>query len=421
MKLATNSVTFKKIGFSVLLTSIIAIVIFLQKEVVRYSNQNLSRRRYLFPFLESIEESFVAVIPPPQNKTILIWNSPERIETASFGIGHRPFIEHGCEFVNCIVFDNPSSLPLEKYDAILVHMHELWQTKMPIFRRQNHQRLVFVTQESPASMSSIDVTSMRNTFNWTMSYRFNSDIRLQYGRILPRTTAPKNLKETTLLMESFLRRSISHRSPAKKNFKSARLVAWMVSACKTDGLRESYVRELSRHIPVDIYGRCGNLSCPRNETHWISEPSCYDMLETNYKFYLSFENSICTDYVTEKFFEILRRQVVPVVYGGADYSRIAPVHSYIDALRYSPQQLAEYLVKLDHNETLYHEYFWWKDHYTVEAGVEQMARRAFCDLCKKLHLEEGQIKYYKELETEWEPKNQCFRYQHELDSNIKQK
>jgi alpha-1,3-fucosyltransferase len=99
--------------------------------------------------------------------------------------------------------------------------------------------------------------------------------------------------------------------------------------------------------------------------------------------------------------------MIPVVYGGADYSRIAPRHSYIDALEFStPDKLAEYLKQLDANDTLYNEYFWWKDHYQVEAGVEQMARHAFCDLCKKLHQEEGVVKFYPELATDWHPETQ---------------
>ena len=55
------------------------------------------------------------------------------------------------------------------------------------------------------------------------------------------------------------------------------------------------------------------------------------MLEHDYKFYFSFENSICPDYVTEKFYNPLLFSTVPVVYGGADYEVVgAPPNSYID-------------------------------------------------------------------------------------------
>lgn len=124
------------------------------------------------------------------------------------------------------------------------------------------------------------------------------------------------------------------------------------------------------------------------------------MLELKYKFYLSFENSDCKDYVTEKFFNILNYNMVPIVYGAANYSAIAPPHSYINAMDYTPKALAEYLKLLDANDALYNEYFWWKKHYTVENGVYQMARHAFCDLCQKLH-QDQQVKIYEDFVPEW--------------------
>ena len=103
--------------------------------------------------------------------------------------------------------------------------------------------------------------------------------------------------------------------------------------------------------------------------------------------------------------------MIPVVYGGADYSSVAPPHSYIDARLFEPQELAKYLSMLDANETHYNEYFWWKDNYYVEAGQEQMAKRGFCELCKKLHLKvdirDNSNKIYDQITNHWLPDNQC--------------
>lgn len=282
-------------------------------------------------------------------------------------------------------------------------MHELWLTTIPEYKRSQYQRYIFLTQESPRTMP-IDVSLMGNYFNWTMSYRLNSDVQLLYGRVKPKVTAPATIEETKEFIEKTHLESARNYAANKTH-----LVGWMASHCETDSLRETYVHELSKYIQVDIYGSCGNLSCARNWTHWLSEPECYDMVEHKYKFYLSFENSICRDYVTEKFFEILNRAIVPVVYGGASYNLIAPSHSYINALQFTPEELANYLKKLDANDTLYNEYFWWKDHFDVESGVQQMARHGFCDLCEKLHKDEGVIKYYSEIISEWHSGKRCIR------------
>ena len=58
---------------------------------------------------------------------------------------------------------------------------------------------------------------------------------------------------------------------------------------------------------MDVFGRCGTMKCPKDK--------CDEYLSNNYMFYLSFENSLCMDYVTEKFFNILQDDILPVVLG----------------------------------------------------------------------------------------------------------
>lgn len=362
----------------------------------------LIENRHVKDWISTFDETWSNLFKTRREiKSILIWNSPHRIETSAFGLGHEPFINNGCKVSECIIYDQNSAIsPLEEFDAIIIQMHELWLTHLPSFNRTEFQRVIFLTQESPSTMN-IDFKLTTNYYNWTMTYRNNSDIQLLYGRIEPGPTAPKTKEEIQELINKVDLTATNY--AINKTDK----VAWMVSHCNTKSLREVYVDKLRQFIPVDIYGLCGNLSCSHNWTHWLSDPSCYKMLDAKYKFYLSFENSICTDYVTEKFFEIMNLNIVPVVFGGAIYDQIAPFHSYINAHFYTPEQLANYLELLYANDTLYNQYFWWKDHYRVEAGVEQMARHGFCDLCEKLHQDEGVVKYYPDVIPEWDPEEQC--------------
>jgi alpha-1,3-fucosyltransferase len=327
-------------------------------------------------------------------KKILLWNNADRIEMASFGRGHQAFVRQQCPVQDCFLAAHPSPIPLQLFDAVVIFVQQVKELP-PAGQRSPNQRFVFFSQEPPV-MLPIEPTRYDHYFNWTMTYRRNSDIRFLYGRVHP----------LTQLSEEEIPSKI--KAPASVNYaeNKTRLVAWMVSHCQTYSQREVYVQRLRRYIDVDVYGKCGSFRCRRSAKHWLSYPHCYDLIEQRYKFYLSFENSICNDYVTEKFFHILEHNVVPVVFGGADYSSIAPLHSYIDALQYTPAQLADYLRLLDNNDTLYNQFFWWKPYYKVEAGVGLTARNGFCDLCAKLHQDDTR-RVHDSLVLEWSNETQC--------------
>ena len=59
---------------------------------------------------------------------------------------------------------------------------------------------------------------------------------------------------------------------------------------------------MKKWMPLDQFGDCNAEVCADDE-------KCYDSMEDKYKFYLSFENSLCQDYVTEKFWNFLGKTI----------------------------------------------------------------------------------------------------------------
>lgn len=122
--------------------------------------------------------------------------------------------------------------------------------------------------------------------------------------------------------------------------------------------RSDFAYDLSKYIPVDIYGSCGTLDCPLKEYK-----QCVKTFKS-YKFYLAMENSCCGGYITEKFWDALTHlEAIPVVVGAPrkDYERLAPNNSFIHADDFgSLKELAEYILEVSSKKELYDSYFQWK-------------------------------------------------------------
>jgi len=317
-------------------------------------------------------------------KVILYWTTFYGHRDFEFGLGQQPFKDAGCPVTNCIATDDPSQS--EEADALMFHMRNVAQQTPYPKKRSPHQRYVFFLLEHPYHQWN-DLRPFNGFFNLTMTYRRDSDIFLPYGM----TEKGKSKADVT---------------PVKKQRK---LVAWFVSNCQSHSKREDYVKELQKYIPVDVYGQCGPLKCPPDTTQYHAIrmwPSCYTMLEENYKFYISFENNFCRDYVTEKMYNILKLNVVPIVLGGTDYSRDAPPNSVINIQDFdSPKQLSEYLIELDKNEDKYLEYFKWKHEYKVVTG--KPFQDAFCRLCEILNDPDYPHQNHDDLDEWWGKEKYC--------------
>lgn len=312
-----------------------------------------------------------------QDKIVLYWNKFFG-RSDYFGSGSLPF--ENCEVKSCFVTSNRNYVKIDEFDAIIFHGAEysLKKDGKPV-NRSSHQRYVFFDMETVANRAT-DSKVLVHFYNWTLTYWRKSDIYFPYGYFIEEET------NYTIPDVNYL----------KNKTKS---VAWFVSNCKSKSNREAYVKELQKYIDVDIYGKCGTKTCSRS-----TEQKCYEMLERDYWFYLSFENSFCEDYVTEKLYHLIKYNIVPVVRGLGNYEELAPPFSVINTADYeSPKDLANYLFNLKNNSVEYLKYFQWKKNYTIATWS---FTRTMCELCLKLH-EDTEVKTYNL--ADWWQKN-CIDY-----------
>ncbi|CAH1788846.1 unnamed protein product [Owenia fusiformis] len=330
-------------------------------------------------------------LPLKRKKTILLYNSFWEMKGWQFGVGSEPFKKKKCHYDQCRVTHNRSLL--ESSDAVLFHITQLGQDKPKI--RFPHQRWVFFQMESPV-LNANEYKNWNGLFNWTMTYRRDSDIHIRYGAVLP-TSETKDMY--------FYHSSNAIKLNATKKTKP---LAWLVSHCYTQGKREKLMKQLQKYTPVDIYGGCSNknLRCARNTSAHDAQYDCFMMLGQKYKFHFAAENSMCKSYVTEKLFNTLAYGMVPLVYGHEDYSEILPPHSYIDITKFkNAESLATLLTDLHNDDQRYDEYFAWKKNYTA-FGYTDSYHLSWCDLCEKLHTDTTP-KVYDHIDQWWNEDTDC--------------
>ena len=174
------------------------------------------------------------------------------------GLGTYPFI--GCPVSNCRTTSDRSLL--DRSDAVIFHPINMDLNDMPPpATRKADQRWIFYNLESPNFTPNI-FKGLSNVFNWTMTYRMDSDVYSGYDLVQSEET----LSKFSHLAGSLANIKTANRTPEIwrpliQNKKKK--VAWFVSHCWTASRREKFVSQLRQFIDVDIYGQCGELRCPR--------------------------------------------------------------------------------------------------------------------------------------------------------------
>ncbi|XP_070841175.1 4-galactosyl-N-acetylglucosaminide 3-alpha-L-fucosyltransferase 9-like [Chaetodon trifascialis] len=229
-------------------------------------------------------------------------------------------------------------------------------SNLPTSPRARFQRWIWFNMDSPTNTRRI--AGIQSLFNLTLSYRKDADIDGRW-----KLTVKKNTDKDIVL-------------PKKE-----RLLCWIVDINDLhtkSGEGYNYYRELVKHIKVDVFNR-SSADFLKGENYFLTISSC--------KFYLSFEESVHRDYITEAFNGPLAAGTVPIVLGPprANYEDLAPGTSFIHVNDFpNAAALADFLLKLEKDNEAYMKYFDWRRFYTAMNHLTENHKfaHAICRACE---------------------------------------
>ncbi|XP_069109336.1 alpha-(1,3)-fucosyltransferase C-like [Argopecten irradians] len=301
---------------------------------------------------------------------------------------------------DCILTKDKSLI--NKADAVIYN----WLTTCKLRKRHKKGQVWILFEfESPDYYASYsNKNCWRNdVVNWTFTYRRDSDFSLVHGKFVPHHTGYK-LRDNYQLLRGKTKTAVG-----------------FISHCKAPSKRDDFVRMLRKYgVDIDIIGKCGNLKCGGQfESKWKGvwnvtgghEDHCFDVLDHKYKFYLSLENSLFDDYVTEKSLHlVLRRQIVPLIRDGANRSLYHPPHSYLDTKDFkSVESLAKRLKYISNNFDEYLKYFEWRKHYSIET-ISGVLQSVYCEMCHRMHHQDLYRRVYRNVEKFYSKSHEKLTY-----------
>lgn len=292
--------------------------------------------------VEVRKERVVLPLEAPTDLPVILW-------WTSFTPYQRR--ENVCPGGTCLVTQSRSELtnPAVNVSAFIFYGSQLDFHDLPLPRQPNHM-WALLHEESPknnwifATEKGISLFNITSTVSRYSHYPLHLHYLHTIEILLQPVRTPTHLKSKG----------------------SLGLVVFLQSTCNPPSDRDSYVRELMKHISVDCYGQClHNRDLPQHLVNPLTFGES-EVLDTvgKYKFVLSFENAICHDYFTEKFWRGLYVGSVPIVRGSPtirDWDPSSGHPSIILADDFDgPKALAEFLLDLDKNDTEYDRYLSFK-------------------------------------------------------------
>lgn len=251
----------------------------------------------LVPLFYNNSINFQCLNKNQKKPLILFWN--EFFSDPYYSYKGNSFKQNGCPVTNCEITTDKARYG--EASLVVTHMRNTFNVQEFPKYRPEFLRTVFLLYESP--YHSADFTQYNGFYNMTSTYKLDSDFPHFYEEGLRWNRNPNFNKHFDFHGQ-------------KKEFDAA-----LIGNCNDKSSRLEYIGMLGKYVRVDVYGGCGDKKCPETFPNG-TKGDCRAILAEKYKFYLAFENSICDGYITEKFFNTIKYNTIPVVHGGGHYEQI---------------------------------------------------------------------------------------------------
>ncbi|XP_063391830.1 alpha-(1,3)-fucosyltransferase 7-like [Cydia fagiglandana] len=263
-------------------------------------------------------------------------------------------------------------------------------------KRKPYQRWIFWSDEPPIYTFPDDFPQNRynfyklaNVFNWSMTYRSDSDVPIPYGRTIP-------------LLYPILGDINSGRLKQLVPYWALKQMEPLVAIVMSHFIeyRVRFVKHLQRFLNVDVFGSC---SVYVNQTFTDKCPGRLAKdcpIIYKYLFYLVMENTICRQYISEKIFHnAYAKGAIPIIMGTPleDCMNILPPNSFLHMDNFaSVRDLAREIYAIRDNTSKLLSYHAWRMHFeTVEEhGYMGTRSLALCRLCEALNYNDIAKKVY---------------------------
>ena len=306
-----------------------------------------------------------------KKKTILIWNSMLKKDLM---LNEEFLLKEKCPIKNCFATGNKTLL--YKSDAVLFNLNNL-PFKFPE-QKQSNQKWINVLYEPIDTVNYMFLMNLKEKFDWSATYEAESDFVSLYYRDL------------NMVWKSNRGYSKNTNFSSKKN-----AIAALVNDCNKKNDHLVYLESLRKYKHVEIYGKCGkpcppSLKKPNKKQNSSLVHECFSYLEANYKFIFSYEKRTCNNLVTNRFFDLLRYDIVPIVFKAFDHEKYIPRSGFINAIEFSTtKHLADYLLYLESNENEYIKFFEWKSYAQFRDNKISLNNvySLLCDVCIKLNMD----------------------------------